>query len=314
MSTASKNGIRAIKATKEMVNIVVSIVVLLLLVYGSFSIWDSRQIHMAASSDNYTPFRPTEDNSLLFQELQAINPEVFAWLTVFGTNIDYPIVQGDEEDNIKYVNTNVFLEFSPSGAIFIDWKNAQDFSDFKNIFFGHDMAGNVMFGEIGNFHDFGYFNARRYGTLYFDGQTRGLEFFAFLHTHAYDETAFNVSVFDPDAKQQHLDYLLDLSIHIQEDVTLTTEDRLLLLSTCSDASTNGRDILVARIVNEIFDNPFETETQNRIIPTVSELADIWFRLPVVIKTILAALPLLLIFMVSVFIYKKKKRRNDEIWT
>jgi len=307
MSIGTKTGIITIKTAKEIVNIIVTVAVLFMLVFGSFSIWDSRQVRVAAASANYTQFRPTEDNQLSFQELQTINSEVFTWLTVFGTNIDYPVVQGDEEDNIKYVNTNVFLEHSPSGAIFMDWKNARDFSDFKSIFFGHHMAGDVMFGEIGNFHDFDYFNARRYGTLYFDGQTHGLEIFAFLHTHAYDDMAFNVSVFDEAVKQQHLDYLLDLSIHVREGVSVTVEDRLLLLSTCSDASTNGRDILIAKIVNEIFENPFETETPDRILPQVGELGDLWSQLTIEMRIILAILPLLLIVMVSVLIYIKIKK-------
>jgi len=311
MSKKSKIGLGAINVAKEAVNVIAIIAVLLLLIYGSFSIWDSRQVHVAASSANYTQFRPTEDNSLSFDELREINSEVFAWLTVFGTNIDYPIVQGDEQDNIKYVNTNVFLEFSPSGAIFMEWRNARDFSDFKSIFFGHHMARNVKFGEIANFHNEDYFNARKYGTLFFGGQTHGLEFFAFLHTHAYDDKTFNVSITDTAAKQQNLDYLLNLSIHIREDIDVTIEDRLLLLSTCSDESTNGRDILIARIIDYVPANPFETETPDaNTIPVIGELAGLWARLSVAMKIIIIALPLLLTALVCIFIIKNKKRKNS----
>lgn len=312
MSKRYKIGLGAIATTKEVVNIIAIILVLLLLLYGSFSMWDSRRLHAAASSANYSRFRPTTENSLTFDELREINPEVFSWLTVFGTNIDYPVVQGDQEDNIKYVNTNVLLEFSPSGAIFMEWRNAQDFSDFKSVFYGHHMARNVKFGEIANFHEEDYFNARRYGTLFFDGQTHGLEFFAFLHTNAYDDKTFNVDIPDHTAKQQHLDHLLDLSTHIREDVTITTQDRLLLLSTCSDETTNGRDILIGRIIDYIPTNTFETETSNATnIPVVSELGNLWSRLPTTAKVATVILPLLLAILVSVFTIKNKKRKIEK---
>ncbi|MCL2865049.1 MAG: class B sortase [Lachnospiraceae bacterium] len=313
MSKGEKAGTFLCKISKEIVNIIATIMVLLLLLYSVFSVWDIRQVHLIASSANYTPFRPTEEDALSFEELQAINPEVFAWLTVFGTNIDYPIVQGDEHDNLKYVNTNVFLEHSPSGAIFMDWKNALDFSDFKSVFYGHDMENDVKFGELRHYHDFEFFDARRYGTLFFDGQTKGLEFFAFLHTNAYDTKTFNVAVYEPDDKQIHLNNLLELSIHIREDVDVTIEDRLLLLSTCSDLTTHGRDVLIARITDEVPDNPFYIEdTDNRIMATVGELPGVWTRLPMIMRIMLVALPLLLIALMCVLIIKKKSKKQKAI--
>ena len=55
-----------------------------------YTLWDDRQIYQSADMENYETWRPEEDDDLSFRELQAINPEVIGWLTVYGTKIDYP--------------------------------------------------------------------------------------------------------------------------------------------------------------------------------------------------------------------------------
>jgi len=126
--------------------------------------------------------------------LQAINPEVFSWLTVYGTNIDYPVAQG--QDNMKYVNTNAEGKYSLSGSIFLDYNNSKDFSDFNSILYGHHMQKKTMFGEIGSFSNQYFFDSHRYGNLYYGGKDHGIEFFAFIHTSAYDDTVFTPNVTD----------------------------------------------------------------------------------------------------------------------
>ncbi|MCG4817374.1 class B sortase, partial [Collinsella aerofaciens] len=79
----------------------------------------------------------TAEGGLSFEQLKELNPEVFGWLTVYGTNIDYPVTQG--KDNWKYVNTNALGEYSLSGAIFLDYTNRKDFQDFNSILYGHHM-------------------------------------------------------------------------------------------------------------------------------------------------------------------------------
>ena len=84
-----------------------------------------------------------------FEELQKINPEVFGWLNIPDTHIDYPLVQA--EGNSKYVNTDVKGNFSLSGSIFLDCRNHKDFSDCNHIIYGHHMQKDAMFGELERF-------------------------------------------------------------------------------------------------------------------------------------------------------------------
>jgi len=313
MSVATKIGTRLIRITNALINFSLLLIILLLLAFGCYTVWDSGQVYGAASFSRYEKFKPTtEDGGKSFEDLQAINPDVFAWLTVYGTNIDYPIVQG--KDNIKYVNTSAEGRHSLSGAIFLDYRTSSDFSDFSSILYGHHMETATMFGEIGLFHENTYFSARKYGTLYYGGKEHGLEFFAFVHADAYDGSVFRVKVTDEDEKQEYLDLLAKIAMHTRGDVPVTIDDRIVLLSTCSSNSTNGRDILVGKITQTVHDNPFVLEQPNNpvAIPVIDELSDSWTNADLPIKIGVVALLLsLILLLILVICRKKKSNKGDE---
>ena len=180
---------KAIKVADGVVNYTLLVVFVALIAFAGYALWDTRQILGAADKSNYEIYKPVGENEgMTFKELQALNPEVIAWIEVYGTNIDYPVTQG--RDNIKYVNTNALGLYSLSGAIFLDAYNSEDFSDFNSFLYGHHMEKDVLFGQIGRFSDKGVFDSHRYGNLYFGGKDHGIEFFAFLYADAYDRTVF----------------------------------------------------------------------------------------------------------------------------
>ena len=254
MGVAARIAEKTIRLMNSAVDTAVLAAIMLLAAIGCYALWDSGQVYQAADAALYEIYKPTiEDEGLSFRELQAINPDVFAWLTVYGTNIDYPVVQG--RDNMKYVNTNAEGRYSLSGAIFLDKNCSRDFSDFSHILYGHHMEKKTMFGEIGNFSGKGYFDARRYGSLFYGGAAHGLEFFAFVHADAYDTAVFRVKIGGLEERQAYLGLLLERALHTR-DIGIAAGDRIVLLSTCSAASTNGRDILAGRITDELFDDPF----------------------------------------------------------
>ena len=245
-------GKKAIGAISSIINLIVLTSVVSLIAIAGYALWDSSQLYEAADKSHYEIYRPTaESENRSFKELQALNEDVFGWLTVYGTNIDYPLVQG--EDNMTYVNTSAEGKYSLSGAIFLDSANSLDFSDFNHIIYGHHMAKKTMFGEIGDFADKEKFDTHKYGYLFFGEKDHGLEFFAFVHADAYDFTIFNANV-DDEFRGEYLENLLSKAIHTR-DIGISTSDRIVLLSTCSSDSTNGRDILVARLTDTAFDEP-----------------------------------------------------------
>ena len=115
------------------------IVICLLLVggaYSAFALWDNERVYSAAGDvqADMIKIKPeivlsedTEEEGADFSELLAINEDVCAWVTMDGTNIDHPVVQG--ETNLTYINTDVYGQFSLPGSIFLDSRNKRDFSE-----------------------------------------------------------------------------------------------------------------------------------------------------------------------------------------
>jgi len=294
-------GGKTIKAIHSIVNILVLTMILLLSAFAGYALWDSKQIHQAADKSHYAIYKPTQKNEgKSFKELQAINAEVFAWLHVYGTNIDYPVAQG--QDNMKYVDTNAEGLYSLSGSIFLDCNNSKDFSDFNHIFYGHHMARKAMFGEIGEFSDKSMFDTHRYGNLYFGGKDHGIEFFAFVHADAYDSTIFTANVGEGQ-RQAYLDGLLEKAIH-KRDIGVSIDDRIVLLSTCSSDSTNGRDILAGRITDKLYEDHFLNSKVNDGIGSlyclVAEI-NIWH--------LLLILPMAMLTVRILVIFHKKRKKG-----
>ena len=89
-----------------------------------------------------------------FAALQAINPDIVAWLRIPGV-LEYPVVRG--EDNSYYLNHTVQKTYNIAGSIFLDYRNERDFLDCKNIIYGHNMKDGSMFHVLRNYQDIDFF-------------------------------------------------------------------------------------------------------------------------------------------------------------
>lgn len=247
-SPAEQAALKAVRWIDRVTDLMIQIVLVVVLVFGVYSLWDSQQVYQAADAANYTAFRPTEEDSLSFEELRAKNPEVFAWLTVNDTPIDYPMTQASNND--KYINTNAEGQYTLSGAIFLDYRNSPDFDDFNSIIYGHHMEKKMMFGSLSDFADRAYFETHPYGNLYYGGRDHGLEFFALILTDAYDEQLFTPAVKGEEGRAALLDAIRTKAM-FRRDIPVTTEDQIVLLSTCTSTITNGRYMLVGKISEEL---------------------------------------------------------------
>jgi len=239
-----------LRGTNKIVDLVVVLFLMSFLLYGGYIMWDNNSMFLQASSTAYAAYRPVreEEEELGFDELRAINPDVFGWIEVFGTNINYPLVQGT--NNQRYTYTNARGNPAMAGAIFLDAENNRDLSDFNNIIYGHEMARGAMFGDIINFEQAHFFEARRFGTIYNGERHYGIEFFAFLLVNAFDYEIYNPLMSEDFQKLNLLERISNEAIQYRE-LDITLDDRLVILSTCTPAANDGRHILVGRLIDEI---------------------------------------------------------------
>ena len=249
-----QKGIRLLEGT---ITMMVLLLFLSCIAFGMYAVWDSDQLYEEADVAKYAQYKPSGEDMRSFEELKQINPEVIGWLNVYGTNIDYPLVQGI--DNETYINTSATGERVLSGSIFLDYRNQPDLSDFNNIIYGHHMSKRVMFGEIGEFQEEQYFNERPYGKMQIGEKEYGIEFFAFVEADGYDREIYTPAVTGEDRKKEYLDRLLERALYVRE-IENNQLDRVVLLSTCTTNATNGRHILIGQLTDTIYEDTFLKNT------------------------------------------------------
>lgn len=175
-----------------------------------------------------------------FDELLAINPDTVAWLTVDGTHIDHPVVQG--KDNFEYLDKAFTGEFYAGGTLFLDCKNDKGFRDGYNIIHGHHMNRGAMFGDLEKFLETDFFEKNRTGKLLTPAYDYDLEIIAAGIFNAYDSEVYAVGDTQPiraiqKKARQRRDFAKD-------------GKPLLALSTCSGEMNDDRIVVFCRMINQ----------------------------------------------------------------
>lgn len=78
-----------------------------------------------------------------------INPDYVGWIFIADTQIDYPLVKG--EDNAYYLTHDFYRKAYDYGAIFMDYRNQADFSDAHSAIYGHAARYQALFGYLNQY-------------------------------------------------------------------------------------------------------------------------------------------------------------------
>lgn len=243
MHTAAKLA----RAGDRLVSLLAAGLILLMLLYGGYSLWDTAMVFNGAflSSDllQFKPAAGDPDSNPTLAELQAINPDVLGWLTIDDTHIDYPVVIG--ETDMEYVNKDVYGDFALSGSIFMDSDNARDLSDTYTLVYGHHMDNGAMFGDVVEFVNTDYFESHPSGTLYLPDATYTIEIFACVQVDAFDSMIYDPLAQDGDVSEL-LHYVDEIAVQSRY-IGVQPTDKVIGLSTCAEAETNGRVVIFGRL-------------------------------------------------------------------
>lgn len=222
------------------------------LLFSTYSIWDNSQIYRSATDvqDSIRLLRPTDSEDegeiLGFEELREINPDVVGWLIMEGVNIDYPVLQGD--DNLEYMNKDVFGEFSLAGRIFLDSRCDPTFQSRYALIYGHNMDQHLMFGDLALYKDRDFFAEHTQGEIITPTERQEYAVVAILQLPAGTEEIFNTNLWNRGFHGM-ADFLREQSIWYHEDQVSIMERfptgvQVAVLVTCSFGNTNDRTILV----------------------------------------------------------------------
>lgn len=269
MTNQTNKARKTIRVISNCVDYTVMVAFFLLFIFGTYSLWDSNQIYAQADKNVYAMYKPSDDDDLGYEEMKRINSDTNAWLTVYGTDIDYPVFQA--EDNEKYVHTDAKGKYSMTGALFLDYRNSSDYSDFSSIIYGHHMEKGKMFGNLSDFRKKNFFDSHEYGKIYIQDAYYGIHFMAYLSEDAYNTNVYRPTIQSEEDKSEYLSYIKE---HAQmfRDVNGTTSDRYILLSTCSSLETNGRTILIGKITDDVHEDPYANdESSENHIDTIWDI-------------------------------------------
>lgn len=164
-----------------------------------------------------------------FSALRQQNPDVLGWILIPGTRVSYPVVQGT--DNSYYLDHTWRGGKNSVGAIFMDYRNNGDLSDFNTIIYGHRMNNRSMFGTLSQYKSRSYWQAHPYVYLTDDSGTHRYEIFAAGEV-SVDSDVYRLGLRSDSSRQSFLDSCLALSA-LNTGVTPHTYDKVLTLSTCT---------------------------------------------------------------------------------
>lgn len=222
------------------------IAVVILLLFGIYTIWYVSTVYSDGSNLGLEEFKPGiigEDKTYSLAELKKINKDVIGWISIDGTGIDYPLLQG--ESNQEYLTKNLYGDYSLAGSIFLDATNSSEFADDYTVIYGHHMEKSAMFGDILKYFDGDYFQNHNKGYIVLPDKTLEIEFIAVLDVDGHDYMALS-PIHRLADKPQFLDYIDDNAV-IKSKALGDYRGRLVGLVTCKNANTNGRALLIGQI-------------------------------------------------------------------
>ena len=186
---------------------------------------------------------PDDVRQSLIYSAQAMNsayPDAVGWLYIPDTPINYPVMQGD--DNDFYLHHSYDGSYLKAGSVFLDNRCENRFMNPINIVYGHNMRNGSLFAGLLKFGDIFYFDSHRYGWLATPETVYRVDFFS------CSKADMNDAIYDGSADiDGWISHLSDISV-VTENADFSGNDRFISLSTCSYEFENARTILTGKLV------------------------------------------------------------------
>ncbi|MBR3597730.1 MAG: class B sortase [Clostridia bacterium] len=185
------------------------------------------------------------------------NDDFIAWIKIDGTKIDYPVMQSADDPNF-YLKHAFDKSYSDYGVPYIQENCLIDNCD-NIVVYGHNMNNGSMFADLCKYEDEEFYKEHKYiqfDTLLDYGR---YEIVAVFKTVAYNDAGFKYFQFvDAEDEADFNEYIETCKSLQLYDIGVDAEygDRLLTLSTCEYSQTDGRIVVVAKLVDNM---PMESD-------------------------------------------------------
>lgn len=195
---------------------------------------------------NYTSIPVSFDN------MREINSDLYAWIYIPGTQVDYPIAQASEQDDSFYLTHDIYKNYSIYGTIYTEKCNSKDFSDPNTLIYGHEMLNGSMFQNLHYYEDAEYFNKNPYFYIFTEDRVLTYEIFsAFQYDDRHIMYAFDFT--QPNEYQSFLNEAMNPQssiANVRDGVEVTTDDKIVTLSTCDGSNSENRYLVCGVLVSD----------------------------------------------------------------
>ena len=200
-------------------------------------------------SDAEEPNEPQEPEETIpvaeidFAALKEVNSDVVAWICCPDTVINYPVVLGG--DNEYYLTHLVDGTENGNGTLFIDRKNARDFSDENTVIYGHHMQSGKMFACLVEYADQAYYDAHPIIYLVTPEAKYKIELFS-GYTTTFDSSAYMLRF---SSSHDYAEWLREVArkSDFKANMHLSTNDHIITLSTCAYSFYDARYVVHGRL-------------------------------------------------------------------
>ena len=190
-----------------------------------------------------------KDDLMDFDALHEINEDIYAYIKIPGTVVDYPIVQhaSDTPGDWYYLRRGLDGEKLTAGCLFTEPRNAQDFSDPDTVVYGHNMRDGSMFADLHKYEEESFLEENPYIYIYTPEKNYIYKIFAAYH---YDDRLILSYYDDFKDMAQFSEYITEIFDYadrgvVDPNVEVTADDKILTLSTCSWSDEDARYLVQA---------------------------------------------------------------------
>ena len=174
-------------------------------------------------------------------KLISMNSECFGWISMSGTNINYPVMQTPSNPQ-KYLNKNFYGEYSYSGTPFLDSRCSADSTNL--IIYGHHMNNGAMFADLCNYTDYSYFTERPTVVLETKDGAFAYSVFSVMKVKSDDDWYRFTTVGTEKSYNSRIEYAKEKSIY-DTGITPVYGQQILTLSTCYGYNQDDRILVLA---------------------------------------------------------------------
>lgn len=194
------------------------------------------------------------ENPIDFKSLQKENSDIYAWIKVDGTKIDYPIVQSLEDDSFYLKHDAYTKEWLDKGAVYTEMINHKSFNDAITVIYGHNGYGDTMFTTLHYFEKKDFFDKHSEFVIYTKGRKLTYQIIsAFKYDDRHIMNSFDFADMSVVEEFQSFIQNPDSAVkNVREslDTTVDRNSNIVILSTCITNQKSNRYLVCGVLVKD----------------------------------------------------------------